>query len=48
MRQVLNAIFSVVVGGIPWRILPREYPNRCGSRLGDINIRRPAAWTARV
>lgn len=26
MRQVLNAIFYVVVGGIPWRMLPREYP----------------------
>lgn len=26
MRQVLNAIFYLVVGGIPWRMLPREYP----------------------
>jgi putative transposase len=27
MRQVLNAILYVVVGGIKWRMLPREYPN---------------------
>lgn len=27
MRQVLNAIFYVVRGGIAWRMLPREYPN---------------------
>lgn len=27
MRWVLNAILYVVVGGIPWRMLPREYPN---------------------
>lgn len=27
MRLVLNAIFYVVVGGIQWRMLPREYPN---------------------
>ena len=26
MRLVVNAIFYVVVGGIPWRMLPREYP----------------------
>jgi putative transposase len=26
MRQVLNAIVYVVVGGIKWRMLPREYP----------------------
>lgn len=26
MRAVVNAIFYVVVGGIPWRMLPREYP----------------------
>src|SRR5215471_5787475 len=26
MRQVLNAILYVVVGGIKWRMLPREYP----------------------
>ena len=26
MRQVLNAILYVVVGGIQWRMLPREYP----------------------
>jgi putative transposase len=26
MRQVLNAILYVVVGGIKWRRLPREYP----------------------
>ena len=25
-RQVLNAILYVVVGGIKWRMLPREYP----------------------
>lgn len=27
MRLVLNAILYVVVGGIQWRLLPREYPN---------------------
>jgi putative transposase len=26
MRLVVNAIFYVVVGGIQWRMLPREYP----------------------
>ncbi|MGH9944798.1 MAG: IS5 family transposase [Pyrinomonadaceae bacterium] len=26
MRQVLNAILYVVVGGIKWRMLPRDYP----------------------
>jgi len=25
--QVLNAIFYVVVGGIAWRMLPRDFPN---------------------
>jgi putative transposase len=27
MRLIINAIFYVVVGGIQWRMLPREYPN---------------------
>lgn len=27
MRQVVNAILYVVVGGIQWRMMPREYPN---------------------
>lgn len=27
IRQVLNAIWYVAVGGIPWRLLPRDYPN---------------------
>lgn len=26
MRQVINAILYVVVGGIQWRMLPKEYP----------------------
>ena len=26
-RLIINAIFYVVVGGIQWRMLPREYPN---------------------
>ena len=26
MRQVLNAILYITVGGISWRMLPREYP----------------------
>jgi transposase len=26
MRAVLNAIFSVTKGGIPWRILPINFP----------------------
>ena len=26
MRQVVNAILYVVVGGIQWRMLPKEYP----------------------
>ena len=27
LRQVLNALFYVVVGGIAWRMLPKEFPN---------------------
>lgn len=27
MRMVVNAIFYLVVSGIQWRMLPREYPN---------------------
>lgn len=27
MRLVINAILYVVVGGIQWRMLPKEYPN---------------------
>ena len=26
MRWVINAILYVTVGGIPWRLLPKEYP----------------------
>ena len=26
MRQVINAILYLVVGGIQWRMLPKEYP----------------------
>ena len=26
MRNVINAILYVIVGGIKWRMLPREYP----------------------
>jgi putative transposase len=26
MRQVINAIFYIVVGGIQWRMLPKTYP----------------------
>ena len=26
MRMIINAILYVVVGGIKWRMLPREYP----------------------
>jgi putative transposase len=26
MRQVINGILYIVVGGIPWRMLPKEYP----------------------
>ncbi len=32
MRLVVNAILYVVVGGIQWRMLPREYPKRDGAR----------------
>jgi putative transposase len=27
MREVINAIFYVVVGGIKWRMLPKDFPN---------------------
>ncbi len=27
MRMVVNAILYVVVGGIQWRMLAKEYPN---------------------
>jgi len=27
MRRVLNAMLYVLIGGIQWRMLPREYPN---------------------
>ncbi|WP_141509166.1 transposase, partial [Candidatus Chloroploca asiatica] len=27
MRQVMNGILYVVVSGIQWRLLPKEYPN---------------------
>jgi len=27
MRRVVNAIFYLTVGGIQWRMLPKEYPN---------------------
>jgi putative transposase len=27
MREVLNAIFYIVRGGIPWRMLPKDLPN---------------------
>jgi len=26
MRQVINAMLSIVVSGIPWRMLPKDYP----------------------
>jgi putative transposase len=26
MRQVVNAMLSVVVGGIQWRMLPKDFP----------------------
>jgi len=26
MRQVVNAIYYLVVGGIQWRMMPKEYP----------------------
>lgn len=27
MRMIINAILYIVVGGISWRMLPKEYPN---------------------
>lgn len=27
MRQVINAILYIVVGGVQWRMLPHDYPN---------------------
>ena len=27
IREVLNAIFYVLRGGIPWRYLPKDFPN---------------------
>ena len=26
LRQVVNAIFYVVKGGIPWRLMPKDLP----------------------
>jgi putative transposase len=26
MREVINAILYIVVGGVEWRMLPKEYP----------------------
>jgi transposase len=26
MREVVNAIFSVLRGGIAWRLLPKDFP----------------------
>ena len=27
IREVINAIFYVLRGGIPWRYLPKDFPN---------------------
>jgi len=26
LREVINAIFYVLLGGIPWRMLPHDFP----------------------
>lgn len=28
IRQVLNALLYLLIGGIPWRLLPNDFPNR--------------------
>jgi putative transposase len=28
IREVLNAIFYLLIGGIPWSLLPNDFPNR--------------------
>ena len=28
VRQVLNALFYVLIGGIPWKMLPNDFPKR--------------------
>jgi putative transposase len=44
MRQVVNAILYVVVGGIQWRMLPREYPKWQSVYRYFRNWKRTAAW----
>jgi len=29
MRNTLNAMFYILIGGIPWRLLPSTYPDAC-------------------
>jgi putative transposase len=44
MRQVINAILYVVVGGIQWRMLPREYPKWQSVYSYFRNWKRSGAW----
>ncbi len=46
-RQVVNAIFYVVAGGIQWRLLPREYP-RWQSVYYYFRRWRDSAWLAKL
>jgi len=44
MRQVINAILYVTVGGIQWRMLPKEYPNWQSVYTYFRNWRRDGIW----
>lgn len=44
MRQVLNAIYYVVKGGIQWRMLPREYPRWQSVYYYFRRFRRDGTW----
>ena len=42
-REILNAIFYVVRGGCPWRLLPNDFPT---AGRPSTTTSAPGAWTA--